>query len=99
MNPADHPVPPRLDTVVVQVRQTAVVLAEYHLGVSESEDTGLPRIGRPATAALGAVGIVTIAEAAAYGRTRLLQLHGVGPKAIRLLDEALAAHGISWADE
>lgn len=51
----------------------------------------LPRIGRPATSALLAQGITTLDQVDAYGTRNLLRIHGVGPKAVRLLDDALAA--------
>jgi predicted flap endonuclease-1-like 5' DNA nuclease len=50
----------------------------------------LPRaIGRPATRALADAGVTTLAQVAAVPREELLGLHGVGPKAVRVLDEAL----------
>jgi hypothetical protein len=45
------------------------------------------RIGRPATGALLAAGMTTRADLPS-DLTELLSLHGVGPKAIRLLQEA-----------
>lgn len=50
----------------------------------------LPRIGAPATRALAAVGVHSLGDAERYGIDRLATLHGVGPKAIRLLRDALA---------
>ena len=67
--------------------------------MSDVENLDLPKIGRPATTALANVGITTLTAAASYGRANLLGLHGVGPKALRLLDEALAEHQLAWADE
>lgn len=52
-------------------------------------------IGRPARQALVAAGITTLAQVAASTRTQLLALHGVGPKAVRLLREALETTGRS----
>lgn len=50
----------------------------------------LPRaIGRPATQALVNAGITTLAQVAALGDAELSALHGVGPKAVRLLRAAL----------
>ena len=50
----------------------------------------LPRAaGRPATRALADAGLTTLAQVAAVPRDELLGLHGVGPKAVRVLDEAL----------
>lgn len=48
-------------------------------------------IGRPATRALAGAGIVTLSDVARLGDAELLALHGVGPRAVRILREALAA--------
>lgn len=53
----------------------------------------LPRIGRPATNALLAQGVTSLDQVAAMSEQELLALHGVGPRAVRLLREALAAQG------
>ena len=58
----------------------------------------LPKIGRPANSALQVQNIKTLAEVAAFGKKRLLALHGVGPKAVRILGDALAERGIDWAE-
>ena len=57
----------------------------------------LPRsIGRPATGALHAVGITTLAQVAERSEREVLALHGVGPKAVRLLREALYDRGLRF---
>ena len=56
----------------------------------------LPPIGRPATSALHLVGITTMSQVAHHTRTELAALHGVGPKALRMLDEALGERGLGW---
>ncbi|GEK23469.1 helix-hairpin-helix domain-containing protein [Cellulomonas xylanilytica] len=54
--------------------------------------TPLPRgIGAPATRALALVGITTLDDVRDADLDALLALHGVGPKAIQVLREALAA--------
>ncbi|MBL1079686.1 hypothetical protein JK358_35310 [Nocardia sp. 2] len=54
----------------------------------------LPKaIGNPATRALVSQGITTLAQVAALSEAELHALHGVGPKAIRILAEAIAADG------
>lgn len=58
----------------------------------------LPPIGRPANSALLEAGITTLAQVAARRRRDLLAMHGVGPKAIRILEAALAEHGLAFAD-
>jgi hypothetical protein len=52
----------------------------------------LPKaIGRPATQALVNAGITTLAQVAELTEAELLAMHGVGPKAVRVLGEALSA--------
>ena len=63
-----------------------------------TNDETLPRIGAPATRALAAEGITRLADLTHHRSEDLLALHGVGPKAIRLLREALAEQGMSFAD-
>jgi hypothetical protein len=52
-------------------------------------------IGRPATQALLGAGLTTLEQVAARSEAELLDLHGVGPKAVRILSESLAAKGLS----
>jgi len=60
---------------------------------AQSGDGDLPRaIGRPATRALAAAGITSLDELARLSETELASLHGVGPKAVAILRDALAAH-------
>ncbi|XVS61118.1 hypothetical protein ACQPYE_22715 [Actinosynnema sp. CA-299493] len=50
----------------------------------------LPKgIGRPATQALTGAGVTTLAQVAGLTDAELLAVHGVGPKAVRLLRAAL----------
>lgn len=55
------------------------------------------RIGAPAVRALDGAGIATLAELAEHRRAEVGALHGMGPKGLRLLDEALATAGRHWA--
>lgn len=55
-----------------------------------------PAIGRPATRALQQAGITTLEAVAQHSPKELLALHGVGPKAIRVLAEALAERGAAF---
>ncbi len=57
----------------------------------------LPPIGRPANGALLELGVTTLAQVGAMGERALLARHGIGPKAVRLLREALEAAGIELA--
>jgi len=61
-------------------------------------DLDLPKIGRPATSALLHAGYPTLALVSTLTEAQLLSLHGVGPKAVRILREALAEKGLSFAE-
>jgi hypothetical protein len=59
-------------------------------------DAGLPaNIGNPATRALTAAGYTELSQLANVPVADLKKLHGVGPKALRLLQEALEQQGLS----
>jgi hypothetical protein len=59
-------------------------------------DQTLPRnIGAPATRALTAAGYTNLNQLADVPVAELKKLHGVGPKALRLLQEALEQQGLS----
>lgn len=59
-------------------------------------DPGLPgNIGAPATRALTAAGYTELGQLAGVPAADLGKLHGVGPKALRLLQEALERQGMS----
>ena len=56
----------------------------------------LPRgIGAPATRALHAAGYTRLEQLAGVPERELEKLHGVGPKALRILREALEEGGLS----
>ncbi|MCP3769927.1 DNA-binding protein [Streptomyces sp. MAR25Y5] len=58
-------------------------------------DTGLPRgMGAPATRALVAAGYTELSRLADVSEEELKALHGVGPKALRVLREALGERGL-----
>ncbi|MQY19140.1 helix-hairpin-helix domain-containing protein [Nocardia macrotermitis] len=59
-------------------------------------DSALPKgIGAPATRALTAAGYSGLEQLAGVPAAELLALHGVGPKAVRILSEALGELGLS----
>ncbi|CAM3619497.1 helix-hairpin-helix domain-containing protein [Smaragdicoccus niigatensis] len=55
----------------------------------------LPKIGAPATRALNAAGYPTLRSLVGAPRAELEALHGFGPKALGILEAALAEHGLS----
>jgi len=63
-----------------------------------TNDEPLPQIGAPATRALAAQGITRLADLTHHRSEDLLALHGVGPRAIRILTAALGDQGMSFAD-
>lgn len=60
--------------------------------------TKLPSIGKPATRALSDVGITTLEQVSKLDENNLSKMHGVGPKAIRILKEAMAEEGLSFSE-
>ena len=56
-----------------------------------------PSLGQVATHALAHSGVTRFTDLTTVTRRELLAIHGVGPKAIRILDAELAARGMSFA--
>jgi hypothetical protein len=54
-----------------------------------------PKIGAPATRALTQAGYTSLQVLAGVPRAELARLHGVGPKAIRIIEDALQEHGLA----
>ncbi|MGQ7786093.1 hypothetical protein [Nesterenkonia sp. K-15-9-6] len=57
------------------------------------------RLGKTAVRELAHHGVRSLAEAAAHTPKELLAIHGVGPKAIRILTEVFEEKGLSWRQE
>ncbi|MEU7926052.1 helix-hairpin-helix domain-containing protein [Micromonospora sp. NPDC049801] len=55
----------------------------------------LPKIGAPATRALHNAGYTTLRELAGVPRKELAALHGMGPKALDIIQAALEKHDLS----
>ncbi|MFN8487719.1 MAG: hypothetical protein U0350_09020 [Caldilineaceae bacterium] len=65
-----------------------------------STQTGdLPKTSAPAQRALDSAGIATLAQLSTFKQSEIAKLHGMGPKAIGILRQALAAKGLAFADE
>jgi DNA-directed RNA polymerase alpha subunit len=56
-----------------------------------------PNIGKPALRALESASIVRMDQLTSISQEELLKLHGIGPKAIRILRETLAVMGLDFA--
>ncbi|WP_203840911.1 DNA-binding protein [Winogradskya humida] len=55
----------------------------------------LPRIGAPATRALHNAGHRTLRDLAGVPKPQLAALHGMGPKALGIIEAALADHNLA----
>ena len=55
-------------------------------------------IGKTATRELALNGITSLTTVSGRTRKELLAIHGVGPKAVRILAEALAARGLAFRE-
>ncbi len=66
----------------------------------EQSESALPKgIGKPATRALASVGVISLDQVTRFTEGQLLALHGVGPKAVGILKDALRAQSKSLAKE
>ena len=54
----------------------------------------LPKIGAPATRALNNAGYTSLRQLAGIPRADLAKLHGMGPKALRIIEDNLAKQGL-----
>jgi predicted flap endonuclease-1-like 5' DNA nuclease len=64
-----------------------------------SDGDGLPEgIGNPARRALTAAGYPRLEQLTRVSEAELLELHGVGPKAVRILRERLREQGLAFRD-
>jgi DNA-directed RNA polymerase alpha subunit len=61
--------------------------------MTSSLDT-LPKIGAPATRALNNAGYTALGQLAGVRRSELAELHGMGPKALRIIEDELEQHGL-----
>ena len=54
-------------------------------------------VAKPAQRALASAGVTRLGQLTRFTEAELLALHGMGPKAVRLVKEALRAQGKSLA--
>jgi hypothetical protein len=66
---------------------------------SGQPESDLPKIGQPATRALAGVGVQRLEQLTSFSEAELKQLHGMGPKALGILRQALSDRGLSFAEE
>jgi len=61
-------------------------------GVDEETDD-LPKLAAPARRALAAAGIQNLKQLTIFSEAEIKQLHGIGPNALKQLQQALTAKG------
>lgn len=66
---------------------------------SPEQKTDLPVISKPAQRALAEAGYLKLEQFTRLSEADVLKLHGVGPKGIRILREALAERGWTFAEK
>jgi predicted flap endonuclease-1-like 5' DNA nuclease len=67
--------------------------------VAGKADGEFAEIGAPARRALASVGISTLEDVAHAKAADLAKLHGMGPKALRILREKLLVRGLTFSDD
>jgi len=63
------------------------------------DESDLPKLASPAQRALAQAGITQLAQLARISEAQLLQLHGIGPNAIKTLRLALAEKGLAFLSD
>jgi DNA-directed RNA polymerase alpha subunit len=66
------------------------------MGAHDPIPLPLPRTSSPAGRALDAAGIRDLRDLSQRSEREVARLHGMGPKALGILGEALAAAGLAW---
>ena len=64
----------------------------------DQQESNLPRLSQPALRALAGAGIQRLEQLTNFSEEKIKQLHGMGPKALAILRQALADKGLSFKD-
>ena len=59
----------------------------------------VPKLSNPARRALANAGIKSLRQLAKYSEAEVSELHGIGPNAVKQLQGALRAKGLSFASK
>ena len=60
-------------------------------------ESDLPKLASPAQRALAGAGVQRLEQLTRFSEEELKQLHGIGPNALKQLNQALRAKGLSFA--
>ncbi len=63
---------------------------------NESEFSQIKGVAAPAQRALAGIGITKLGQLPSYSQGELSKLHGMGPKALRILEELLVSKGMAF---
>ena len=61
------------------------------------KDSNLPKLAKPAQRALAGAGISRLEQFTEVSEAKVMQLHGMGPKAMELIRQALEEKGLTFA--
>lgn len=91
--------PNALGKLRAALAESGLAFARAKSDASEVSMSGsnLPKTSNPAQAALELAGYTRLEHLTTITEAELLAMHGVGPKAVRILREALAESGLSFA--
>lgn len=64
-----------------------------------NQKSDLPKLSAPAQRALAGAGIQRLEQLTRFSESDVKQLHGIGPNALAQLRSALAAKGLSFAND
>ena len=64
--------------------------------MNNKSESDLPKIGAPATRAVNGMGITRLSQFTKFTEDEIMQLHGMGPKAMGILKKALAEKGLQF---
>ncbi|MFL6559165.1 MAG: DNA-binding protein [Bacillus sp. (in: firmicutes)] len=67
--------------------------------INKEPENDFPNIGKPATRALINAGYYKLDQLTKVTELEILKLHGVGPKAVRILNEVLKGKQLSFAEK
>jgi len=73
--------------------------AKSNQAVQQTEAPFPAGVAKPAQRALASIGVTRLDQITRFSRSELGELHGMGPKALRLIEEALRAQGKSLAKD
>jgi hypothetical protein len=68
-------------------------------GLPGPTGSDLPKIGQPATQALAGIGVQRLEQLTSFSEKEILRIHGMGPKALGILRQALADRGLAFKKE